>query len=67
MENKIDVKNISSITKYSITTINSNPLRRFFMKINLLREGADAVDFKTQTKIKIYSFNLKDPSLKFVS
>ncbi len=27
-----------------------------------LREGADAVDFRTQAKIKIYSFNSKDPS-----
>ncbi len=24
--------------------------------------GADAVDFITQTKIKIYTFNFKDPS-----
>ncbi len=30
--------------------------------------GADAVDFRTQTKIKIYSFNFKDPSrFNFVS
>ncbi len=27
-----------------------------------LRGGADAVNFRTQTKIKIYSFNFKDPS-----
>ncbi len=27
-----------------------------------IRERADAVDFKTQTKIKIYSFNFKEPS-----
>ncbi len=26
------------------------------------RGGADAVNFRTQTKIKIYSFNFKDPS-----
>ncbi len=25
--------------------------------------GADAVDFRNQTKIKIYSFNFKDPSI----
>ena len=28
----------------------------------ILREGADAVSFRTQTKIKIYLFNFKDPS-----
>ena len=28
----------------------------------IIREEADAVDFRTQTKIKIYSFNFKDPS-----
>ena len=35
----------------------------------LTRGGeADAVDFRTQTKIKIYSFNFKDPShFNFVS
>ena len=27
--------------------------------------GRDAVDFRTQTKIKIYSFNFKDPSFLF--
>ncbi len=31
-------------------------------KIFFLRGGADPVDFGTQTKIKIYSFNFKDPS-----
>ncbi len=30
--------------------------------LSIIREGADAVDFRTQTKIKIYSFNFKDPS-----
>ncbi len=28
----------------------------------ILRGGADAVDFRTHTKIKIYAFNFKDPS-----
>ncbi len=35
-------------------------IKYFYME--LLREGADAVDFRTQTKIKICSFNFKDPS-----
>ncbi len=35
---------------------------RCFRSDLFTREGADAVDFRTQTKIKIYSINFKSPS-----
>ena len=44
--------------------------KTIYFKMNrpIKEGGADAVDFRTQTKIKIYSFNFKDPSrFNFVS
>ena len=37
----------------------------YYKIFRYIKRGADAVDFRTQTKIKVYSFNFKDPSFLF--
>ena len=61
MENVVEMENRRNSGRAS----NNSDYHR---EETLLREGADAVDFRTQTKIMIYSFNFKNPSrFNFVS
>ncbi len=51
--------------KWKHLTVLSTKFRNLRSQVNVfsdIREGQDAVDFRTQAKIKIYSFNSKDPS-----